>query len=836
MQYEFDTSQWNEQYIEEINNHDFIKMKSDDFFEKILDFPLENENTLFIVVGSDSGLLLPWLVKQPLGRGSKIIVIEHDDVYPLVSSKYRGLLSTEADTENSIKSLSLYSHSQWQEDIKQSVDSSFLLAGKLAVVESHASSADYSRLYMPIHKSVMESSQELVSRASLSSNHLEFTTQQFKNLLDNTTPLKRSLSFGQNKTAIILGGGPSIDLHIDWVVSNRDMLFILAVSRVAPKLIKHDIKPDALVSVDPNDLGYEMCKQAVLWTDVPLLYNFHVSPMLLQQWQGPVLYMGKRLPWDDEKALEGCIAASGPTVSHAATFAASQLGFSTILMTGVDLCYTESGVSHTADSPEQYIRQMPSFCSHVVETYSGRKAATNRQMYHGFQEMQELGKHVNRHTAVLFNLHEEAAKCLSIPHMSIDNVELNEKKPQISDHIGKPIYFLTTVQIDAIEKELKVAKHAFSKMRALCKSAKSQIKEISGGSQQSANSKNSIKLTKIRKQIENTYSNFLGAIIYTNSIAFNKTKLPTDFSDMSQEEIYKWGNQYYTLIEQGAKQMSGFIDSVAPKVQLRRDEINPDISIRDIAKLWREDGTPGRILRWKAAHAHRLAGSDKAWVQRAVGKYRSTLNDSHKQVGARMESDYNKLQSMLRSIEFFNSNKKINELKAIEPRMAIDDWPYCALHPYICGLIVDLQGNRSEACANYQQAIDICSNILSSEPDKLHEMQRLIEECLVKMTQCYLDIGEPHSAVTTLGLLCEMLPSYVVSYAKMLNLVGEHKYAIELLESYVELYPTNKKASFLLSTLQSDVQEQTPTDNNANPEDNQQYVQSINGAMQAIMG
>lgn len=836
MSYEFSTNQWNERYIEEINNHDFINMKSDEFFEKILDFSLSDENTLFIILGSDSGLLLPWLAKKTLGRGSKIVVIEHDNVYPIINTSYRGTLSSDTKNASRHNKISLVSHTQWQEGLPQSIDSSYLFAGKISVVESHASCTDYSSLYLPVYKSITKRTQEIVNQASFHVNRSEFTKMQFENAVDSNHPLKRSINFGLDKTAIVLGGGPSVDLHIDWVIKNRDKLFILAVSRLTTKLLGNDIIPDALVAVDPQDVLYEMCKQAVLWTNVPLLYNYHVSPLLLQQWQGPAFYLGKRLPWHGEKELEGCVASAGPTVGHAAVFVASQLGFSSILMSGIDFCYTESLATHTAESPEHYIERMPNFCSNTVETYTGRMAATNEQMFQGALAMEDLGKLINRHAPILFNLNDEAAQCKSIPYKSIDEVVLNEIKPELVNHTGKFEYSPTLQQIETLESELKVAKYTFKKMRTLCQSAKSHIKEILGSSRQLESDSNSIKLTKVRKQLDNKNSKFLEAIVYANAFAFKEKELPTDFSDMSQEELLTWGKNYYTLVEKGCQQMSDLIDSVAPKIQLRRDEINPEINIRDIAKRWREDGTLGRILRWKTAHALQITGPDKAWVQRTIGKYRSTLNESNQELHSKIKYSYKSLQTMVRAIEFYKNNSKLTELKAIEPRIAHTDWPYCALHPYVCGLIDDLQGNIVEAVSRYQQTVDICSNRLSTNPESLHEMQRLIEECLVKMTHGYMTLSDPKSALTTLGLLCEMLPTYVVSYAKMLNLVGEQKYAIELLESYVELYPTNKKASFLLSTLQSDAQEQTPTDDNASPEDNQQYVQSINGAMQAIMG
>ena len=92
MSYSFSENAWGEKYIEDINRTDFATTRSTDLFNQIFDFQLQEENCLFIVSGSDSGLLLPWLYQQKIGRGSRLVVVELDEVYRLVAPAYRGLL------------------------------------------------------------------------------------------------------------------------------------------------------------------------------------------------------------------------------------------------------------------------------------------------------------------------------------------------------------------------------------------------------------------------------------------------------------------------------------------------------------------------------------------------------------------------------------------------------------------------------------------------------------------------------------------------------------------------------------------------------------------------
>ncbi len=74
MSYSFSVTPLGESYIEELNRTDFVKMKSSEFFSRMPDFDLMAENTLYLVIGSDSGLLIPYLLSRPLGLGSRIAV------------------------------------------------------------------------------------------------------------------------------------------------------------------------------------------------------------------------------------------------------------------------------------------------------------------------------------------------------------------------------------------------------------------------------------------------------------------------------------------------------------------------------------------------------------------------------------------------------------------------------------------------------------------------------------------------------------------------------------------------------------------------------------------
>ncbi len=835
MTYSFTQNQWGEKYIEELNRNDFSAMPSADFFDRILSFDLTAENTCFVICGSDSGLLLSWLRKQTLGRGSHIAVIEDDEVYDAVAPLYRGLLDQTKSTEKNESAstfgtqLTLHRLSQWQEEVLSHPANNWLIGGSTQVLESHASSADYARFYMAMIRNIKVAVKEQLIKIQSTFTNATLVEMQFRNTADNALSLKTSKTFGSGKIAVVLGGGPSIDLHLPWVEEHREKLFVIAVSRISGKLIERNFTPDLVVSIDPYDFSYEVCKPGLLWTNVPLAHNYHVSSKLLQQWQSATFCMGKRFPWQDVAQLEGTIPSSGPTVGHTATIIAHQLGFSKILLSGIDLCYDTSASTHASGSPEKMIQSMPSLCDAQVETYTGRMAGTNIELKNYVTDLDNYGVYANRDEPVLFNLNKNAARCPSIPHADFNDVTLPTKKPDLIDHIGSLKPYLVATDLEWLEKEFKRAALQFEKIRGLCKDAKRFVEKIHSASESGKNNNYATKLTKLRKALDSDYTNYLQAIIYYKKLQLSRANTPIEFEQMTPQELVQWGQQYYDIIDSGAKDMLMYIKQHAPRVQLRMQELESEVDIRGLMQGWREDGTPSRLFRWKNHYWHTVKAEDRAWVQRTIGKLRATLNTPTDLVSEKLLSSNEDISKTVKSLIFLHQNQKREELESIESRLDATQWPYAAIKPFSMGLITQLDEAATDAITCFQATIDICSNKLEDGTITMDSMQRLIEECLVRMTQCFLQMEDHKSALETIAVLAEMLPSYIISYAKMLKLHGQGEFAVELLQSYTQLYPANKEAQYVLDGfIQSQIAK--------NPEDNPIYVRKIAGALQAIMG
>ena len=84
MSFYFEENAWGERFIPDINRETFLRERSSDYYKYNLNLDLNAQNTLHVVIGSDSGLLLKHLAENMTGEGSCVVIIEHDEVYSVV--------------------------------------------------------------------------------------------------------------------------------------------------------------------------------------------------------------------------------------------------------------------------------------------------------------------------------------------------------------------------------------------------------------------------------------------------------------------------------------------------------------------------------------------------------------------------------------------------------------------------------------------------------------------------------------------------------------------------------------------------------------------------------
>jgi hypothetical protein len=218
---------------------------------------------------------------------------------------------------------------------------------------------------------------------------------------------------------------------------------------------------------------------------------------------------------------------------------------------------------------------------------------------------------------------------------------------------------------------------------------------------------------------------------------------------------------------------------------------------------WRKDESPGRVLKWLSTSRQSLDPADST---SAADSAKQFIDDLHKQDTrlARTLKAYNdNIDHCLRSLIFLFNKRCISDLTTLSERLNTAQWPGGVLQDFTRGLCAELSDDPAAAVSHYQTVIDTCSRRLADSDEGVAPLQRIIEESLVRMTQSFLALHDRASACSTLGTLCEMLPQYMVPYARLLNLCGNADSAIELLQCYLQHIPQNREASILLAEIHS---------------------------------
>jgi len=793
MSYYFEENRWGERYLPDINRDAFAEARCSDVYVRDLDIDLSPKDTLHIVIGSDSGLMLRHLAENLQAPGSLAIVIELAEIKGYVDVEYHALLSHYSAASTPPK-VALLGADAFTDQDQLAPYKTWFFKKTVKLHRSHCCYSDYTSQYTRLFKDIKLSASEQSVQLQSSLGMQRFTEIQLVNAADNVSRFDNFPVIGEGKTAVVLAGGPSLEDHMDWVVENRESLFVIAVSRLCDKLMKLDLKPDLVVAVDPIPYMYEVSKHGVLWNDVPLVNSYHLAPTLLQQWQGPHYYIGHQLPWDKfNKSLEVTSIGTGPTVGHTGVIAAGHLGFTTILMAGADFCYSSAGGTHVAGTPEAALRTLPSGYDAQVTTYSGRIAGTSIALLRSIDAMDKLGKILNADTTRLFNLSSEATRLDSIPLISKEEVVLDSLKPQFDS--SEP-YSPTPASLQRLGRELHNSQRAFSNIVEICKKALVCVDYIYERGERKATPAHHKRLNNLEARLTK-FDHHVKTIKHYRATDFLKLQTPSGFQAKSLMEMEDWARSYYGIIMEGAEQLTVFLRIAQKKVVLRKSEYNKATSISDLIESWNADDTPARVL---SLDVDKVPSElDKSRIYDAQASVRASI------LKARSKSEYETkhaksiIHNCINSVMFLFDNKSTDELVSLLDAISDRHWPNEALVNFIDGLIHELEAKISTAATLYQKSIDSCNDTLDKSETDMDTAGRLIQTALIRIVQCHLEMSNGQDAEVALAMLSQLSPHYLCSHAKLLEMLEHPEDAITQVEQYISLCPNDWRAVRQLS-------------------------------------
>lgn len=213
----------------------------------------------------------------------------------------------------------------------------------------------YSRIFTRHYKDFTEAVKDVINAKVINRNTLlHYAAQWQDNFFASLPYALSSIPIGRifdkfiGKPVVIVSAGPSLNKNMHLLKEIKDKALILCVGTALKALLKEDIVPDMVVSVDGSLKNYGHFKEVSC--HIPLAYSFTLHPSIVESWQGPRFIMNICDPmslWLEAQLGEGMgIVESGPSVANVSFSLALHLKANPIILIGQDLAYSSDGRTH----------------------------------------------------------------------------------------------------------------------------------------------------------------------------------------------------------------------------------------------------------------------------------------------------------------------------------------------------------------------------------------------------------------------------------------------------------------------------------------------------------
>ncbi|MFA9376170.1 MAG: motility associated factor glycosyltransferase family protein [Lachnotalea sp.] len=393
-------------------------------------------DSLIFLFGIDTGEYIEKIKKVMCSRNKVIIFEPNQDVY-----KKHSLYATDHIE------IVLFEEKQVKKILNDHISSK-----NFNNIYFHAF-GNYSKIYKKEYDCLVEHLDWVIINASAQiglANRFKkvFIQNMIANLriLNQCTPIHHYIFTNMDVPAIVISGGPSLDRNIQDMIKYKDKVekcFIITGSRTVGALIKNNIIPDMIVSVDPVDANYEMMKD-YLDLDVPMAFYEFSNRYLIKDYKGKKIYISLLFSQTiaDLNKLLGVY--SGGSVAHACIDLANMMGCSPILFVGQDLAYTDH--KHHADSAtHDYDKTLNYRAQMMVKDVFGKQVSTTITLDHFRRRLEDYITAYQEQKRIEFINCSYGADIKGAPHKELEEV-LNRQR---FDHIKKNCIPIEDLNIDS---------------------------------------------------------------------------------------------------------------------------------------------------------------------------------------------------------------------------------------------------------------------------------------------------------------------------------------------------------------------------------------------------
>jgi hypothetical protein len=785
MEYYFTANNYGDRYLQEVNGNSFNKLGAHVFLSEHFDKILLKKEQLYIVAGSDSGQLPQYLLKRGIPAESEYIFIETHELYDTINEVFPDH-----------PQLHLCHEHNWKQEVEAQDFPLHVQSHSAMLIRSIGVSYGYYTGYTPLFETLNEYYHAASVEATANSNPFHFYKVGFTNLAENQYNISALEDQFEGKTAILLGAAPSLDQHIEWIQQNQQHLYIFTVSRLAHKLHELGITPHFIVTVDPDKGSFYIGKEAFKFEQQSILiHSYHGNPELVSQWGGGQLFTGYRYPWKTDQNDDGS-EQTGSTVSNAALDAAITMGFSQIVLAGIDFCFDSKGFTHASDTgtassqapmvaADASERQVINNMGETVETTFAFSIA-------GKEFSRTASNHCKPHQTIS-NLSGSALQMRGVKYIPKEQITIDTIStisfPKIPETSTLDYY-------QTCQKELKQVNAQLIQMNKLCKAIVDENKKLFN-----KNGEKSVKvegkILKIEKNIDKKYKALLHLIKRMGQREILKHLHATrkDQELWTHKEVTSSSTSYYQILRKSIKILQSTIKDAMQRVESRNRELSPDLkSLSTLVQQWENDNQPRRAQFWKQRH-NALYEQLSSEEQRKIEEMSEAFVHSFESNVEQMVESNVIHEALLNIINLANNRNKTKLEQLINKLAQHPDQESAPLYIALCdALIAELKERDTDAFTTY-------ATLLSHQEKLTEEVLKFILE---RVSTTSIRLKDYNNAIFALQTLSEVYDSdyHTPIYAELLYLTGNAAPAIETFEKHLKKSPNDLKSMFRLAELQ----------------------------------
>lgn len=745
------------------------------------------ENQLYLIIGSDGGLILAFL-EQIAKQGQRFLVVEYPAMIEWIEENISfnheliELLPANGD-------LSIISSEKYQAYLYRN---SISIQGSLCVVDHEQK--DYTELWKTYHSNLNHYFFLNLTEIHGSSG---FVNAQLINIADNQHSIHLLYQQFVGGVAMLLAGGPSLDDSIAWIKKNRNRVTLFAVGRIAARLIQEKITPDFICSVDPSEVSFDNSRQLLkLDKRVVFLHAYHVNPRLLSQWKGRSFYHGRRFPWFvNESDASKQLFAPGPTVTNTLLAFITHMGFEQIIFSGVDLCFKPNGQTHESGSIENKIGRHVHKSMQTLISNDGLEVPTSTDFYTAHQVLVAQVASILHHfpKVRLVNPSGGAARVDGVEYLPLSQLKLTNWQCDVSAHVDKVLAKKAGSAKAFYEKTHKTLTVMRSKLQRTNTESARAIKLLDKlFASPEATLKYSKTLLITKQRIESTLKNDLPLLFDYEPTAFHDAMLIDTTQEQTQDQMVDAFRHYFTAVNGSSLSLIRLLDHAIGLVILRQLEMNSSRLSAELINGWITYGQPGRLYVWLTQHQRsfaRLSASEKLLAQPMVKAFDLLFQDQPTEIEDKFRKSVytNLLDQVELAVKIVNEENILllqEILTLCEDRAATDDF-YRDLGLFIWAYFNEI---KQESSQSYQ-----LWSMISTPGIKLLAMRR-------QMSVAMSDSNNER-LLEAVQALCVLDRRYLPAYAGILKHLGCHDQAVEVLQTYLRHVPKDISANIQLVQL-----------------------------------